>query len=50
MSFNRELLERTQRYFLEKTGVAIDESTTFDYLNQLADLYESFEAFAQHHE
>ena len=50
MSFNHELIERTQRYYLTKTGVTIDESTTIDYLNQLADLYVSFEAFAQQHE
>lgn len=50
MSFNRELIERTQQYFHTRTGCPIDEETAVDYLNQLADLYESFEDFAQYHE
>ena len=40
--FSRELVERAQSYFGEKSGRDISPETANEYLNSLADLYASF--------
>ncbi len=47
MSFNRELIERIQQYSREHNSHEISEETAIEYLNALADLYESFIEFAE---
>jgi hypothetical protein len=47
MSFNHELIERTQKYFHEKHGLDITEETAIEYLDSMADLYVSFGEFVQ---
>jgi hypothetical protein len=42
MSFNRELIERIQRYSLSHCDQEISEETATEYLDALASLYESF--------
>lgn len=42
MSFNQELIQRTQKYFGQKSGRDISPETAIEYLNSLAGLYESF--------
>ncbi len=47
MSFNRELIERIQQYSREHRNHEISEETANEYLDALADLYESFIEFAE---
>jgi len=47
MSYNRELIERIQQYSREHCNHEIPEETAIEYLNALADLYESFLEFAE---
>lgn len=47
MSFNRELIERIQQYSCEHCNHEISEETAIEYLDALADLYESFIEFAE---
>ena len=42
MSFNPELIARTQKYFGRISGRDISPETAVTYLNSLAGLYESF--------
>lgn len=48
MSFNRELIEWVQRYWRERYGHDISEETAIEYLDSMADLYESFIEFAEY--
>jgi len=47
MSFKRELIEKTQKYFREKHNMDITEETAIEYLDSLANLYVSFGEFIQ---
>ena len=40
--FSRELIQRSQQYFGEKSGRDISPEEANEYLNSLASLYESF--------
>lgn len=47
MSFNRTLIERLKRYFLDYHNLELTDEQAIQYLESLADLYESFSEFAQ---
>ena len=46
VEFNKQLITRLQAYWKARTGEDISDATANEYLNQFADLYESFTAFA----
>jgi hypothetical protein len=47
MRFNQELILRVMKYFREKYDLEISPATAEDYLDSLADLYETGLEFAK---